>query len=85
MSGFFKKLFNRVAGKKEEVLPPAWEPEALPPPEPEIVDPMPTDPYLPLAERSEFAAQMRGGELVHPERPPPGATRPPTPEGEGVS
>ncbi len=83
MSGFFKKLFNRVAGKKEEVLPPALEPEALPPPEPEIVDPVPTDPYLPLAERSEFAEQMRGGELVHPEWPPPGATRHPPREGEG--
>ena len=30
MSGFFKKLFNRIIGKKEETPPPAEAP-ALPP------------------------------------------------------
>ncbi|MFO1121482.1 MAG: signal recognition particle-docking protein FtsY [Hyphomicrobiales bacterium] len=34
MSGFFKKLFNRITGKKDEPSPPA--PEALPAPEPEV-------------------------------------------------
>jgi fused signal recognition particle receptor len=33
MSGFFKKLFNRITGKKDEPPPPV--PEALPAPEPE--------------------------------------------------
>jgi len=32
MSGFFKKLFNRITGKKEEAPPPAAELEVLPPP-----------------------------------------------------
>ena len=34
MSGFFKKLFNRVLGKKEEAVPAAPEPISLPAPEP---------------------------------------------------
>lgn len=37
MSGFFKKLFNRITGKKEEAAPePVVEQAALPAPEPEI-------------------------------------------------
>jgi len=35
MSGFFKKLFNRIAGKTEEKTPPIEEAETLPAPEPE--------------------------------------------------
>ena len=35
MSGFFKKLFNRIVGKKEEAPAPAPEAAALPAPEPE--------------------------------------------------
>ncbi len=34
MTGFFKKLFNRVIGKKEEPVPVVPEPQALPAPEP---------------------------------------------------
>ena len=46
MSGFFKKLFNRVIGKKEEEAPPPTpELEELPPPEPEPeVPPPPPEP-----------------------------------------
>lgn len=36
MSGFFKKLFNRITGKKDEGAPPAAEPEAPPSPEAEV-------------------------------------------------
>ena len=35
MSGFFKKLFNRITGKKDEAPPPLAETPALPAPEPE--------------------------------------------------
>lgn len=35
MAGFFKKLFNRIVGKKEEEAPPLEEQAALPAPEPE--------------------------------------------------
>jgi fused signal recognition particle receptor len=38
MSGFFKKLFNRITGKEDAAPPPAQEVEALPPPE---LDPEP--------------------------------------------
>jgi fused signal recognition particle receptor len=49
MSGFFKKLFNRIIGKTEEQAPqPA--PEALPAPEPEAPPPPPLPPAPELAE-----------------------------------
>jgi fused signal recognition particle receptor len=46
MAGFFKKLFNRIVGKKEEEAPPPVEEQAaLPPPEPERVsEPQPEPP-----------------------------------------
>ena len=36
MAGFFKKLFNRITGKKEEAAPQVEEQAALPAPEPEL-------------------------------------------------
>ncbi len=45
MSGFFKKLFNRITGKKDEAAPPPAELEALPAPEPE---PLPEPEPAPL-------------------------------------
>jgi len=42
MTGFFKKLFNRITGRKDEAAPPAPEVEALPAPEPE--PPAPPEP-----------------------------------------
>jgi fused signal recognition particle receptor len=54
MSGFFKKLFNRVIGKKEEAPPPPADTEALPPPapepEPEPVAPPPAPEPEPVVE-----------------------------------
>ena len=76
MSGFFKKLFNRVAGKTEEALPPAPEPQALPEPEPEPEpeprpvpepEPEPGPAYLP----SKFRKRAwRSSERPPPEMPP---------------
>jgi fused signal recognition particle receptor len=50
MSGFFKKLFNRVIGKKEEEAPPTIVTEALPP------APESAPPPEPVAEVEEQAA-----------------------------
>ena len=88
MSGFFKKLFNRVIGKKEEEAPPpppaaapeapsepVREPIALAEPEPEIVAP-------------EFSPSWGGIEGGGPRVEPPIAITPtPTPphKGEGLS
>lgn len=50
MTGFFKKLFNRISGQKDEAAPPPLpEVEALPPPEPELpatahAEPTPAEP-----------------------------------------
>ncbi len=55
MSGFFKKLFNRVAGKKEEAPPPAAELDAIAAPE---LESEPVDPIL-------------TEEVESSERPPP--------------
>ena len=55
MSGFFKKLFNRITGKKEEAAPelealPAPEPESLPEPTPEPApEPVPEPAQEPVA------------------------------------
>jgi fused signal recognition particle receptor len=55
MSGFFKKLFNRITGK-DEAAPPAPEPEALPAPAPEpepVVAVSPPPPPAPASYQAE--------------------------------
>jgi fused signal recognition particle receptor len=47
MAGFFKKLFNRIAGRKDEQTSEIAEQQAaLPPPEPEILAPIEPEPEL---------------------------------------
>ncbi|MGQ0484585.1 MAG: signal recognition particle-docking protein FtsY [Hyphomicrobiales bacterium] len=68
MSGFFKKLFNRIIGKTEEVPPAAVEAEKLPVPEPQAEpqpEPMPEPPPAPVPEP------------VVAERPAPKPVKPP--------
>jgi fused signal recognition particle receptor len=54
MSGFFKKLFNRITGKKDEPAPEAQvEAVALPAPEPEPVEvPVEVEPPKPIAKKA---------------------------------
>ena len=63
MSGFFKKLFNRVIGKKEEEAPPpAAEVEALPAPEPEAEPAVEPEPEVPSAPPPEIEPVAVAGE-----------------------
>ncbi len=49
MAGFFKKLFNRIAGKPAEEAVPEIEQAALPPPDVPVMDaPLPIPPPLPV-------------------------------------
>jgi len=61
MSGFFKKLFNRIIGKTEEVPPAAVEAEKLPAPEPKP-EPQPTPEPEPIVTEQP---------APEPEKPPP--------------
>jgi fused signal recognition particle receptor len=75
MSGFFKKLFNRITGRKEEAAPPppAPEPEALPSPAPKPVaeEPAPPEPP-PVIETGPV-----GPVVVAEPKPAPVTERPP--------
>ncbi len=46
MTGFFKKLFNRITGKKEDESPAIDEAKALPAPEPELLPEPEPEPHL---------------------------------------
>ncbi len=49
MAGFFKKLFNRIAGKPAEGLTPEAEQAALPPPDVPVMEaPLPMPPPIPV-------------------------------------
>ena len=81
MSGFFKKLFNRVIGKKEEVAPPpAAEVEALPAPEPEPAPP-PEPITEPEPEKPAAKAKVKPAPKKHePKKPEPKAKAKPAPK-----
>ncbi len=75
MSGFFKKLFNRIVGKSEEA--PAPEPRALPAPEPEPAsppapEPGPTVVIAPRVEKPKLAPPASKAK-AKPAAPPPKA------------
>ncbi len=81
MSGFFKKLFNRVIGKKEEVAPPpAAEVEALPAPEPEPAPP-PEPITEPEPEKPAAKAKVKPApKKPEPKKPEPKAKAKPAPK-----
>ena len=81
MSGFFKKLFNRVIGKKEEAAPPpAAEVEALPAPEPEPAPP-PEPITEPEPEKPAAKAKVKPAPKKHePKKPEPKAKAKPAPK-----
>jgi fused signal recognition particle receptor len=79
MSGFFKKLFNRVIGKKEEAAPPAVETEALPPPAPEP-EPVAAPEPEPVAAPVPVAVPAAEPEAAAVEQPEPIAEPVPAPE-----
>ena len=96
MSGFFKKLFNRIIGKKEET-PPAAETPALPPPEapvevaaeplrepetaPEpVIAPPPPPPPPPPREQPRPKAEEPKPKKPEPKKPEPKAPEKKKPE-----
>ncbi len=81
MSGFFKKLFNRVIGKKEEAAPPpAAEVEALPAPEPEPAPP-PEPITEPEPEKPAAKAKVKPApKKPEPKKPEPKAKAKPAPK-----
>ena len=92
MSGFFKKLFNRVIGKKEEEAPPPPPPVAVleapqPEPEPDIVAVAEPEPEIEIV-ASELPSPLWGGIEGGGLRvePPVAITPTPTPphKGEGL-
>lgn len=67
MSGFFKKLFNRITGKKDEPAPEVMaEPVALPAPEPEPVFDAPV-----IEELQKPAPKKAVAKKVTPKKPEP--------------
>lgn len=74
MSGFFKKLFNRIIGKTEEVPPaaveaeklPAPEPQPEPPPVPEL-EPIVAEQPAPKPEKSPAKPEPKKVEAKKPE------------------
>ena len=83
MAGFFKKLFNRITGKKDELAPVEVEAPALPAPEPEE----PSSPLVGEGEPSRAREAPGGGsvESAAPvDFPVPAPAAPPSPiTGEG--
>ena len=59
MSGFFKKLFNRIAGKSEEKTLPIEEAETLPAPETEPLPESEPEPQLEIIATPEPEAERR--------------------------
>ncbi|HUR43401.1 MAG TPA: signal recognition particle-docking protein FtsY [Aestuariivirga sp.] len=77
MSGFFKKLFNRIAGKTENVTPPIENAKALRAPEPEF---LPEPEPAPVADEPEFFVEA--SETVTPAQPEVKPERTPQAKGE---
>ncbi len=89
MSGFFKKLFNRIAGKKEELPPPVAEVKVLPAPEPEAVVELAPEPVVetkPEPKKPEPKAKARPEpkkvevKKPEPKKPGPKKAEPKKPE-----